>query len=506
MNQNPASLIKVDSGSATDIRARLLDGEALFSEGRSAEAIECFAEALRLDPSNTEALNDLGVASFRLGASDMAEEFFIKALRLNRRDPDALQNLAEIYSGRGEAANAQKLLSIRAGAAQSKQGVSRILTPKRILVINNLYPPQELGGYGRVMADYVDLLRRRGHHVHVLTSDTRYLGEPGAEVNVERSLRLFGEWSSKGMVEYERERILPIIRKNDSVIREVMERFQPHISLIGNIDLLSALVFHPIIKRNIPVLHRLGNEFIGYAVSDAPLNPLYHVATPSQWLKEDAIRRGYPFQKAFLIHSGAFAKEFEMPFPPATDRLRIAYAGLVNSYKGPQVLIKALEILNRNGIDFSCSVAGATFDQEFVGKLKEALVELNLDGKVMFTGRLDREGLKDLYARHNILVFPSLVNETFGISQVEAMAAGLLVVTSGTGGSREVVEDGVSGLCFEPGDCGQLAAHLMNLPRDRSRWENIAAQGQKRALEKFDIESSVDSLEKAFGEILSSCE
>jgi glycosyltransferase involved in cell wall biosynthesis/predicted O-methyltransferase YrrM len=487
----------------TDPDSLLSTGEQLFAEGRTQEAVLHFEKAIKLDPSNIQALNDLGVASFHLNASDMAEEFFTKALRLNRRDEDAIRNLAALYAERGETHRAEKILAVLPGGIPSPRETSPpILSAKRILVINNLYPPQELGGYGRVIADFVNLLIGRGHHVHVLTSDTRYLGEAQAEAHVDRRLQLFGEWSGKGLVEYEREVILPVVRGNHSIISGAVEGFRPDISLVGNIDLLSALVFRPFFERNVPVLHLLGNEFIGYPVSDAPMNPLYHVAAPSRWLKEDAIRRGYPFKNAFLIYSGAFVREFEMDFPPATDRLRIAYAGLVNSYKGPQVLIQALEILNQRGIDFSCSIAGGTFDNEFVAKLKQAVTEMDLEGKVRFTGRLDREGLKDLYARHNVLVFPSLVNETFGISQVEAMAAGLLAITSGTGGAREVVEDGVSGLRFEPGDHRQLAAHLAGLVRDRSRWETIAAQGQKKASEKFDIEASADSLEKAIAEIL----
>ncbi len=485
-----------------DVEEILRRGEALFSEGRVPEAVELFANAVRLAPENTRCLNDLGVASFHLGDFDMAEEFLVKALRLNRREPDALQNLQGVYSRR-EPEKAERLRRLM-GREENRpfETSSRIPPSKRILVINNLFPPQELGGYGRVMADYVSILRNRGHHVHVLTSDTRYLGEPGSGPGVERTLLLFGEWSSKGMEEYDREMILSTLRRNDSVIRETLDRIRPDLCLVGNIDLLSAFVFQPLFERDIPVLHRMGNEFIGYPVPDAPTNPLYHVATPSHWLKEDAVRRGYPFHDAFLIPSGAFVREFEMVFPPATDRLRIAYAGLVNGYKGPQVLIEALEMLDRRGVDFSCSMAGGTFDEEFAAGLKETVSDLGLGEKVRFTGFLSREELKDLYARHNVLVFPSLVNETFGISQVEAMAAGLLVITSGTGGAREVVKDGESGLWFEPGNSTQLAVLLEDLTKDRYRWENIAAQGRKRALEQFDIEKSVDLIEKAFAEML----
>ena len=49
----------------------------------------------------------------------------------------------------------------------------------RLLIVSNLYPPQELGGYGRSLADFGWGLQQRGHHVEVLCSDAPYLGPSG---------------------------------------------------------------------------------------------------------------------------------------------------------------------------------------------------------------------------------------------------------------------------------------------------------------------------------------
>ena len=46
----------------------------------------------------------------------------------------------------------------------------------RLLLITNLYPPQELGGYGRCMADFAWGLQQRGHTIQVLSSHAPYLG------------------------------------------------------------------------------------------------------------------------------------------------------------------------------------------------------------------------------------------------------------------------------------------------------------------------------------------
>jgi glycosyltransferase involved in cell wall biosynthesis len=500
-----------------DIRELLLEGERFFSRDKTMEAIECFQSALSKDPANVTALNNLGVIAYQLNDPKLAEDFLVKAVRLNRRDPESLDNLADIYWQQGAHEKARQLMfkalagglsfpeltarfpEIRLGPETALAENKNILASKKILVINNLFPPQELGGYGRVLADYTLMLRQRGHQVEVLTSDTRALGQaPEPEPHVQCTLKLFGEWTDKGMVEFPRDRIMTIVSRNEQIIHQVLEQFQPDLCLVGDLDLLSALVFPPIFACHIPVLHQLGTKSVGYRVNDAPRDPFYHVATASQWLKDEGISRGYPFENAIVIHSGAFTKEFQMVLPPATDSLRIVFAGLVNSYKGPQVLVEALHLLTRKNIPFTCTIAGGSFDSQFVKTLEDRVMTLGLADKISFSGLLNRMELKSLYARHNILVFPSLVSETFGISQVEAMAAGLLVVTSAKGGAKEVIEDEVSGHFFKPGDHHALAARLLSVLQDREKWERIALCGQQRALEKFDIEQAVDKLETTF--------
>ena len=70
----------------------------------------------------------------------------------------------------------------------------------RLLLITNLYPPQELGGYGRCMADFCWGLKRRGHQLQVLCNDASYLGYasetgPSGEP-VARELLLKGDFSN----------------------------------------------------------------------------------------------------------------------------------------------------------------------------------------------------------------------------------------------------------------------------------------------------------------------
>ena len=81
------------------------------------------------------------------------------------------------------------------------------------------------------------------------------------------------------------------------------------------------------------------------------------------------------------------------------------------------------------------------------------------------------------------------------------MAAGLTVVSSGTGGAAEIIEHDKSGVIFQSENDISLANELIKLAKEPKRWERLRLNGQRRAMEEFDIERSVDKLEQNFMEL-----
>jgi FkbM family methyltransferase len=537
---------------------RSLWGEVLYAENRIEEAVQCFEKVLAEDPSHLNALNNLGVIFCQLSRLEEAEGLLRRALGLNRRNLDALVNLSHVYFRMERFGDAAGLFKKAASLQRTNPSlwfhlgfcyerlnrvteaieayrrcddlgdkewqagekiatlqriVTRdrpertsvsILSPKKILVISNIYPPQELGGFGRRICDFAGILKKRGHCIHVLTSNTPYLGRiEQDEPEVDRSLLLFGGWHKGAAARIEdKTRIDRIIRENVLRVRQVMKEFSPDLCYLGNADFLSERVFEPLLEGGIPVFHHLGNPRPGYSVENAPGGKSYRLITVSRWLREEILRQGYPFPDIGVIYPGVFVRDFEMAVPPATDKLRIVYAGLVSPYKGIQILIDALYILHQLGVDFSCSVAGGATDESYAAGLKQAVKDAGMNDKIGFVGFLNRGQLVDLYARHNILVLPSVFQEPTGNSQMEAMAAGLLVINSGTGGSKEIAVAGSSGLSFQSEDQESLARVLLGVLDDRERWEKIAAEGQERARTHFDNEIAVNRLEEEFASIL----
>ncbi|MBY6266501.1 glycosyltransferase (plasmid) [Azospirillum sp. 412522] len=378
----------------------------------------------------------------------------------------------------------------------------------RILVATNLFPPQEFGGYGRKLWEFSAELVRRGHDVRILTADVPELARSGMvgtadiEDRVERRLALYGRWEGgRAHLLDDQEQCVAIARANAELVLERAAALGSEVCLAGNMDLIGHPFLSPLAARGVPVLHCLGNRHPGYAQAQTPRSPLYRPGPASHWVAGQLDEAGFGFPDQSVIYPGARVDGFYRAVMPAFDRLRIAFASLFVNYKGADTLMNALAVLHASGIEFDCAIAGETPDATLLDAARDLCRRTGMADKVRFLGFQDRRGMAALFARSNVLAFPSFFQEPFGISQVEAMAAGLTVVTSGTGGSREIVRDGVDGLVFTPGDHQDLAAKLSGLVGDRSRWMRLALAGRERAAE-FTVARSVDRIEEVFAELL----
>ncbi|MGB7416365.1 MAG: glycosyltransferase family 4 protein [Thermosynechococcaceae cyanobacterium] len=373
----------------------------------------------------------------------------------------------------------------------------------KILVISNLYPPQVVGGYERSIADFATILACRGHDVTVLTGNIKDLetncdlGTEGVKLN--RTLLLKGKWSQEKVLEsFPVESHAYINCTNSYTLIKTIHELQPDICLVGNIDLLGLEILQTVMATGVPVVHYVMNAIPGFPANLSPPAHLYRCITCSDWVRQTMKEQGYRFDDSTVLYPGAVVDEFYQETLPPHDYLRIAYASLVMPYKGADVLIEALSLLSVAGVKFEATIAGGTLMPDFVQTLKSFVQSEGLENQIKFPGTLSRQELKKLYSTHNVLVFPSRFQEPFGISQIEAMAAGLTLVTSGTGGAKEIVKHGQDGLIFETEDPLNLADTLAALARDLDQWKSITLEGQKKALSEFSQEVASKTLENIF--------
>jgi glycosyltransferase involved in cell wall biosynthesis len=155
-----------------------------------------------------------------------------------------------------------------------------------------------------------------------------------------------------------------------------------------------------------------------------------------------------------------------------------------------------MEIMARAGTvgRVALSVAGPAQDPEYLAGLQRSLHASPLREHVRFLGQVPWERMPELYQDHEVYLLPSVFEEPFSIGLLEAMASGLAVVGTTTGGSREVLVEGENSLTFPAEDAPALAAQLQRVldPTLRAR---LAAAGRRTVEQRFPLDRILSEIE-----------
>ncbi|MCB4406932.1 glycosyltransferase family 4 protein [Synechococcus sp. MU1642] len=380
----------------------------------------------------------------------------------------------------------------------------------RLLLITNLYPPQELGGYGRCMADFCWGLKQRGHQLQVICNDASYLGRasttgPSGEP-VARELLLKGDFSDGVHLMQNASEQNAVDIHNQAVIQRWLGKDRWDGILLGNIDLLGVGLLHWLLDRTLPVLHHVGFVQSPYAVEQQPNIENYQLLAASHAVKTRLIKEGIRATNATIVYPGARTDLFgpeaihrAPPNPPCRIKgkpLHLCFAGLLMESKAPHTLLEAIAQLHQQGYPIRASLAGAPFQKSYVKAMKSFCVDNKINNLITFYKQLTRDQLARFFLLHHAAVFPSMHPEAFGIVAVEAMASGLVLLSSGVGGASEVFEDNKSGLQFEAGNAHSLTTQIKRLFDDPGLLNALQKKGLIRAREQFDVQLSAQQIEE----------
>ena len=379
----------------------------------------------------------------------------------------------------------------------------------QILLITNLYPPQELGGYGRCMADFSWGLIKLGHCITVLCSDAPYLGSGGNGPNGEgtiRRLSLKGNFSSGVQLLKNPSACEDIDKSNIFIVKKTLKDKKFDAVLLGNLDLLGAELLPALFMSRLPVLHHIGFVNPPFPVEEWPNAPHYIPIAASKAVRDCLINSGLPVSDAPIVHPGARVDLFgekttkrQLPaLPNITNKrpLKVCYAGLKMYSKGPHTLLEAMALLKEKNIHIEAMLAGSEFQREYAEQLSEYCMKHELNSQVLFIPQLSRTQLARMFILNHACVFTSIHPEAFGIVPVEAMASGLALISTGVGGASEVFDDGISGLQFPAGDARSLANRLKLLATNPDLLSKLQTTGKALARKKFSVLKSAKQLEQ----------
>jgi glycosyltransferase involved in cell wall biosynthesis len=191
---------------------------------------------------------------------------------------------------------------------------------------------------------------------------------------------------------------------------------------------------------------------------------------------------------------------FFIRYPELSNRRIVLFLGRLHYKKQPDVLIRAFHKICRDVDDLHLVLAGSG-ERVYVEELGELVKSLGIEDRVLFTGILKDEAVKEAYTAASIFVLPSW-QENFGLAVVEALAAECPVVVSDHMDLAPDILRGKCGLVVVPNVDETATAMVSLLSNDTLRRE-MGRKGRKLVLEKFTWENCAQELTVAFEDILS---
>jgi spore coat protein SA len=210
-----------------------------------------------------------------------------------------------------------------------------------------------------------------------------------------------------------------------------------------------------------------------------------HLVFISEFVMEEARQKLPLLGTSSVIHSAAD----ETIFYPAAGGSRnatptVLFAGRLVEEKGVHILLEAMRLLEQQGVRVEAEIVGSSgfgdvTDTDYIRQLKA-----NSPASVRFCAYRSGASLGDLFRKADIFCSPSVWDEPFGMVNVEALASGLPVVSTRSGGAREIFARG-GGILVERGSAVQLAAALRQLAEDPQLRAHLGRQGSAAFRERF---------------------
>ena len=169
--------------------------------------------------------------------------------------------------------------------------------------------------------------------------------------------------------------------------------------------------------------------------------------------------------------------------------------GRVRRQKGSDLFVEAMCRLLPNYPDFTAVLVGhvSVDNLPFVEKLKQRIASAGLSKRLRFLGELPIEEVPLWYRRISIYVFASRV-EGFGLTLLEAMAAGDAVVATRAGAAETIIADGDTGVLAPIDDVEGLVAAIEPLMRNPERIGPMGASARRRVEQRFSRDREVDEI------------
>lgn len=224
------------------------------------------------------------------------------------------------------------------------------------------------------------------------------------------------------------------------------------------------------------------------------------------------IRTGVRGNKLLTIYPPAIKDEVQST--PVNIRSELALAqttqfitmvGRITRPKGQLEFVRAAKLVMAKKSDVVFLIVGdsvfGSYDDEYKIELEQTIKALDEQQRIRSLGM--RQDALGIIAESDIVVFPSLWPEGFGLAVAEAMELGRPVIATPVGGTAEMIEDGITGLRIEPGDVEGLSRAICHLLDNPDQAEKLGLAGHRR-IKQMLSQKNIDQLQTALESVVKS--
>jgi glycosyltransferase involved in cell wall biosynthesis len=389
----------------------------------------------------------------------------------------------------------------------------------RIAFLSSRFPPNFIGG-GEWSTKYIaEGLASLGHDVTVICGANEDKNEITNGVKIKRVKALFGLWAKPLFEKRKSEKLSAILKKQ---IEEKFDIVHAHDFRSAQALALLALPNSVVTVRDFaPICGTTNNMWFDgkscngctlanvcsrcHRVREASLvrkifriwqykynlnfrNKTYQTIINQIYTSESlharvATRLLLPENTAII--SNPISPDWLAPIKPINGK-KIVYAGTVDDYKGVKVLIDAFAKLQEAEKEVELIILGKGKIEQY----KKYIAENYIDISIQFVGKKTQEEVKHYFDEAMVVVQPSIWEEPFGRTVIEAYARGRAVVASNVGGIREIF-DTETGYLVKPGSVDELCAALKNIISNQAGAQKMGELGRAYVENNFTAQKIV---------------
>jgi glycosyltransferase involved in cell wall biosynthesis len=359
-----------------------------------------------------------------------------------------------------------------------------------------MYPPHHFGGYELVWRSAMRHLVREGHEVTVLTTDFDSGAREADDPNVHRELRWY--WRNHEFPSLTRRDRVGLERWNARVVDRHLAERRPDVVSWWSMGGMSLSLLERVRRTGVPSVAFVHDDWLDYGrhvdgwlrpfegrfrrlariadrLSGIPTRVDLETAARYVFVSDTTRRRardaGVAPRDTGIAHSG-IDPSFIGPAPERQWTWSLLYVGRLDVRKGVHTAIEALVDLPEARL----SIVGG-WDSKEERRLRALAESIGVDARVLFAGQRTREEVRAAYDDADVVLFPVVWEEPWGLVPIEGMARGRPVVATGRGGSGEYLRDGENCVLFPAEDAPALARAVLRLADDPALRTRLREQG-----------------------------